>query len=191
MTRTMKELAEFLGCPLEGDGTVQVSGVASLSRRVQRTSFTWSPAPPGHCRRLGIPMCNRRPGATLPGKLLLRAAKPKLAFARAAEWLVPAAPIAIGNSSPPPSLHHRPKSRPGVAVGPYAVIEDDVQIGAGTEIRRFLLPWARLASSERSAVFTPRDSYAGVASLTALSSIPGAVIGSDGFGYVLGGRETP
>jgi UDP-3-O-[3-hydroxymyristoyl] glucosamine N-acyltransferase len=29
MTRTTKELADFLGCTLEGDGAARVSGVAS------------------------------------------------------------------------------------------------------------------------------------------------------------------
>ena len=44
MTRTMKELADFLGCPVEGDGAATVSGVAStMSARAEDLIYVESP----------------------------------------------------------------------------------------------------------------------------------------------------
>ena len=100
MKRTMKELADFLGCTLEGDGASIVSGVASpASARAEDLIYVESPrhlerAAASAARCVIIP-----PGLFMPEKTLLRAANPKLAFARAAAWLLPPAPIADGNSS--------------------------------------------------------------------------------------------
>ena len=44
MTRTIKELAEFLVCELEGDGDARVSGVASpASARAEELIYVDSP----------------------------------------------------------------------------------------------------------------------------------------------------
>src|SRR3974390_1375648 len=100
MTRTVKttkELADFLGCTFEGDGAAPVSGVASpAAARPEDLIYVESPrqleqAAASAARCAVIPL-----GLSLPGKTLLRAANPKLAFARAAEWLLTAATIAKG-----------------------------------------------------------------------------------------------
>jgi UDP-3-O-[3-hydroxymyristoyl] glucosamine N-acyltransferase len=74
----------------------------------------------------------------------------------------------------------------GVAVGPYAVIENDAQIGAGTQIG----PFAFLGKGSRlgkQCVLNARVTiYAGVIIGDHVTVHSGAVIGSDGFGYVFG-----
>jgi len=137
MTRTAHELAEFLACTLEGDGTVQLSGVAApgsagaldliyveKERHLDRAAASLA-----RCVVIA-------PGLAVRGKTLLRAAKPKLAFARAAAWLVPTAPIATG-IHPTAVISPTAQLARGVAVGPYVVIEENVKVGEGTEIGAF------------------------------------------------------
>src|SRR5216683_5582706 len=92
MPRTIKELADFLGCTLEGDNVVRVSGVASsASARAEDLIYVESPRHVDRAAASAAKCVVIAPGLSLPGKILLRAANPKLAFARAAEWLLPRA----------------------------------------------------------------------------------------------------
>ncbi|HWF12609.1 MAG TPA: UDP-3-O-(3-hydroxymyristoyl)glucosamine N-acyltransferase [Candidatus Acidoferrales bacterium] len=189
MARTMKELADFLGCPLEGDGAVRVSGVAStVSARAADLIYVESPR---HLDRAAASasMCVViAPGLTLSGKVLLRAPKPKLAFARAAEWLIPATPIAkeIHRTA---IIASSAQIAAGVSVGPYAVIEEDVQIGSGTEIGAFCFI-GRGSTIGESCRFYPRVTlYSGVRIANRVILHSGTVIGSDGFGYVAEGGK--
>lgn len=184
MTRTMKELADFLGCPLDGDGAVSVSGVAStLSARAEDLIYVESLNHLDRAAASASKCVVIAPGLTLPGKVLLRAANPKLAFARAAEWLVPPSPIARG-IHPTAIISPSAQIAPGVAVGPYAVVEDDVQIGAGTEIGAFCFLGRGSVLGEKCRLYPRVTLYAGVRIAHRVILHSGAVIGSDGFGYV-------
>jgi UDP-3-O-[3-hydroxymyristoyl] glucosamine N-acyltransferase len=184
MTRTIKELADFLGCKLEGDGAVVLSGVASpASARAEDLIYVGSARHLDRAAASAARCVIIAEGLGLPKKVLLRAANPKLAFAQAAEWLLPPTPIARG-IHPTALIAPSAKLAPGAAVGPYAVIEEHVQIGAGTEIGAFcfLGRGARLGESCR---LYPRVTlYPGVRLSNRVILHAGSVIGSDGFGYV-------
>ncbi|HTC65411.1 MAG TPA: UDP-3-O-(3-hydroxymyristoyl)glucosamine N-acyltransferase [Candidatus Saccharimonadales bacterium] len=184
MTRTMKELADFLGCPCEGDGAVPVSGVAStVSASAEDLIYVESVQ---HLERAAASASKCvviAPGLSLNGKVLLRADKPKLAFARAAEWLLPAEPIAKG-IHPTAIIAKSAQITAGVSVGPYAVIEEDVQLGAGTEIGAFCFV-GRGSIVGKACRFYPRVTlYAGTSVENHVIIHSGTVIGSDGFGFV-------
>ena len=184
MTRTTKELAEFLGCALEGDGAARISGVASAaSARAEDLIYVDSPRHLDRAAASAARCAVIASGLELPGKILLRAKNPKLEFARAAEWLVPPAPIAAG-IHPTAVIAASARLAPGVVVGPYAVIEEEVRIGAGTEIGAFcfLGRGARLGDGCR--LFPRVTIYAGAALANRVILHSGAVVGSDGFGYV-------
>lgn len=189
MIRTAKELAEFLGCTLEGDGAARVSGVtSSVSARAEDLIYVESQRHLDRAAASAARCVVIAPGLSMPGKILLRAANPKLAFARAAGWLVPPAPIAQGIHATA-LIAPSAKLAPGAAVGPYAVIEEDVQVGAGTEIGAFcyLGRGARLGEGCR---LHPRVTlYAGARVANRVILHSGAVIGSDGFGYVAEGGK--
>ena len=184
MTRTIKELADFLGCTLEGDGSASLSGVASTaSARAEDLIYVESPR---HLERAAASAARCvviAAGLSLPGKILLRAANPKLAFAQAAEWLLPPAPIA---QSIHPTALIAPSARlaPGAAVGPYAVIEEDVRIGAGTEIGAFCFLGRGAQLGEKCRLYPRVTLYAGVRLANRVILHSGSVVGSDGFGYV-------
>jgi UDP-3-O-[3-hydroxymyristoyl] glucosamine N-acyltransferase len=184
MTRTIKELADFLGCTLEGDGAALVSGVASpASARAEDLIYVEAPRHLDRAAASGAKCVVISPGLSMPGKTLLRAANPKLAFARAAEWLLPPSPIAQGihpTAVIAPSAH----LAPGAAVGPYAVIEDDVLIGAGTEIGAFCFIGRGTRLGEACRLYPRVTLYPGARLGNRVIVHSGAVIGSDGFGYV-------
>src|SRR5258708_32122476 len=97
MAGTGYELAEFLACTLEGDGTEQLSGVpppgpATVSdlRYVEEASHLVRAAS-SQARCVII-----APELSLNGKTLLRASNAKLAVAKAAALLIRPAPMATG-----------------------------------------------------------------------------------------------
>jgi UDP-3-O-[3-hydroxymyristoyl] glucosamine N-acyltransferase len=189
MTRTAKELAEFLGCTLEGDSAAHISGVASpAAARTEDLIYVESQRHLENAAASAAKCVIVAPALSISGKTLLRAANPKLAFARAAGWLIPPATIAKG-IHPTAVIAPSAQLATGVAVGPYAVIEGDVQIGAGTEIGAFcyLGQGARLGGGCR---LHPRVTlYAGARLANRVILHSGAVIGSDGFGYVAEGGK--
>jgi UDP-3-O-[3-hydroxymyristoyl] glucosamine N-acyltransferase len=184
MIRTANELAEFLRCTLEGDGTAQVSGVAAPdSAGAADLIYVENER---HLGRAGASQARCAviaPGLALDGKTLLRTANPKLAFARAAAWLVPPAPVATG-IHPTALISPMAQLARGVAVGPYAVIEENVKVGEGTEISAFCFLGRGARLGEECRLYPRVTLYAGAWLGDRVIVHSGAVIGSDGFGYV-------
>ena len=184
MTRTAHELAKYLGCTLEGDGTVQLSGVAApgsasafdliyveKERHLDRAAASLA-----RCVVIA-------PGLAVDGKTLLRAANPKLAFAKAATWLVPPSPIA-SDIHPTAVISPSAQLARGVAVGPYVVIEENVKVGEGTEIGAFCFLGHDARAGAHCRLYPHVTLYAGAWLGDGVILHAGAVIGSDGFGYV-------
>ena len=189
MTRTASELAQFLGCTLEGEGAAQIERVAApasarpidliyvdAAKHLERAT-----ASAARCVVIS-------PGLLLRGKTLLRAENPKLAFARAAEWLVPAVPIATG-IHPTAVIEQTAQVAAGVAIGPYAVIEEGAKIGSGSEIGAFCFIGRGASIGERCKLYPRVTLYAGARLASRVIVHSGAVIGSDGFGYVQSGGK--
>jgi len=118
----------------------------------------------------------------------LRAENPKLAFAKAAAWLVPAAPITTG-VHPTAVISPTAKLARGVAVGPYAVIEENVKVGEGTEIGAFCFLGRDARVGAQCRLYPRVTLYAGAWLGDGVILHAGAVIGSDGFGYVAEGGK--
>jgi UDP-3-O-[3-hydroxymyristoyl] glucosamine N-acyltransferase len=184
MTRTADALAEFLACTLEGDGTVQLSGVAAPDSATATDLIYVEKA--RHLARAATSEARCvviAPELTVDGKTLLRAANPKLAFARAAAWLVPPTPIATG-IHPTAVISPTAQVGRGVAVGPYAVIEENVNLGERTEIGAFCFLGRDARVGAHCRLYPRVTLYAGAWLGDGVILHAGAVIGSDGFGYV-------
>jgi UDP-3-O-[3-hydroxymyristoyl] glucosamine N-acyltransferase len=174
---TLQELTDLLGCRLEGDGRLEVVRVAGLEQ-----------AGPGDLSFLANP----RYAAALPTTkatavvaaegvvgapcAVLRSPNPYLAFARAAQALLPDLRPAAGID---PFASVAPDATLGeaVAVGAFAVIgartiiHPHVVIGPGVEIGPDCLLHAHVSIRERCRL----------GARVVLQN--GAVVGSDGFGF--------
>jgi UDP-3-O-[3-hydroxymyristoyl] glucosamine N-acyltransferase len=184
MTRTANELAEFLACTLEGDGTVQLSGVAAPGSAGVNDLIYVEKA--SHLARAAASQARCviiAPGLAVDGKTLLRASNPKLTFAKAAAWLIPPDPIAIG-IHPTAIISPTAQLGKGVAVGPYVVIEENVKVGEGTEIGAFSFIGRDAQLGAHCRLYPRVTLYAGARLGDRVILHAGAVIGSDGFGYV-------
>jgi UDP-3-O-[3-hydroxymyristoyl] glucosamine N-acyltransferase len=186
MSRTAGELAQFLGAPLHGDAALKLTGVASpenaratdLIYVADARSVDRAQASPALCAIVSE-------GIVLQGKTTITTKNPKYAFAKAAAWLTPKAPI-------PPEIHPTalvaPTANlaPSIRVGPYVVIEDEVEIKRGSNIEAFCF-LGRGAHVGEDCWLHPRVTlYAGAKLRDRVELHTGVVIGGDGFGYVFG-----
>jgi UDP-3-O-[3-hydroxymyristoyl] glucosamine N-acyltransferase len=186
MSRTAGELAKYLGAPLEGDADLAVSGVASPERAAAGdVIYLDSPKNRERAQNSAARCVLAHPGTRLEGKTIVETAQPKLVFAKAAAWLLGARPSKA-------EIHGTAivaaecKLGADVTLGPYVVVENHAQIGAGTVIEAFCFV-GRGASVGQDCWLHPRVTlYAGARLGNRVEAHSGAVIGGDGFGYVFG-----
>lgn len=185
MERTAREMAEYLGAELEGNPELRISGCASVANaKTGDLVFVDLPKQLDAAAKCAAGCVVLAAGTEMAGKTVLRAKNPRLAFARAIAWMIPREVIAKG-IHPTAVVANSAKLGAGVGVGAYAVIEDGAEIGAGSEIGAhcFVGSGARMGAGCR---IYPRATIAGCVRLGARVVIhSGAVIGSDGFGFVL------
>jgi UDP-3-O-[3-hydroxymyristoyl] glucosamine N-acyltransferase len=184
--RTAKELAEFLGAAIRGDGGVRVSGVANPDA-ASADDLIYVDAAKHLARAAGsAALCVIvGEGMEIAGKTTLVVRHPKFAFAKAAGWLAepPALRVEI---HPTAIVADSARLSAGIRVGPYVVIEEDVEVGHGTEIEAFCF-LGRGSIVGRDCRLHPRVTlYAGAKVRDRVELHSGVVIGGDGFGYVFG-----
>jgi len=186
MTRTAEELSRHLGTELEGDPRAPLCGVASHeSATPEDLIYVDSPRFEESAQRSAARCVLAFAEANLRGKTVLRTAKPKLAFAKAAAWLLEPARIAEGIHSTA-IVASTARFGVGVSIGPYAVIEEDVEIGAGTQIGAFCFLGRGAILGDGCRLFPHVTLYPAVRMGRGVILHAGAVIGGDGFGYVYG-----
>ena len=186
MTKTAGDLAAAIEAELEGDRDFAVRGVASPERAGTHDLIYVEAAK--HAERAGASVAAcviASEGVTISGKIILRHARPKVAFAKAAAMLVERAPIATGIHA---TAIVAPLARVGknVSIGPYAVIGEDAHIGDGTQIGAHCIVGAGCWIGEQCRIHPRVTLYSGGRFGHRVEIHAGAVIGADGFGYVYG-----
>lgn len=187
--RTLKELAEFLGAELRGDGSRKVSGLATLAS-----------AGPSDISFLANEKYTRQLGETRAGAVLVRPSEadqcpcvalvtdnPYLGFARLSHLFdpepVPEAGIhAAANVAAGASVAASAWIGPGVVVEQGAEIGERVRIGANSTVGA----GSRIGAD--SVLSANVSIYHGVTLGERCRITSGAVIGSDGFGYAHNGE---
>jgi UDP-3-O-[3-hydroxymyristoyl] glucosamine N-acyltransferase len=182
--RTAGDLARFLGCPVHGEEVFPLKGVASPeAAEVDDLIYLDSSRHMERVTQSAARCAITSPDLLIPGKTLIVTARPKLAFARAAAWLVPPAAVAVG-IHPTAVIAESVRLGRGTAVGPFAVIEEEAEIAEETQIGAFCF-LGRGTRVGRSCRLHPRVTvYAGVKIGSNVIVHSGAVLGCDGFGYV-------
>ncbi|MFY9744357.1 MAG: LpxD N-terminal domain-containing protein, partial [Candidatus Sulfotelmatobacter sp.] len=137
MKRSLQQIAEAVGARLQGDGSVEIAGVASIvSASAEDLVFVED--------EKYLPQAVKSPAGAIiagefataaKGKPLLISKHPKLAFARASRFLQDANRQPVeGNVHATASMHPSARLAPNVRVEPQVVIAEQVEIGAGSWI---------------------------------------------------------
>ncbi len=186
---TADELAKFLGARIDGDGSALISGIAAPEDAGSEDLIYMDATKHRERAEASRARCVIvAEGVALKSKTTLTVGQPKLAFAKAAGRLREAAPIAAGRHATA-LVDVTAKLASGVSIGPYVVIEADVEIGANTEIGAFCFIGRGVRIGESCRLFPRVNVYAGAKFGSRVVVHSGAVIGGDGFGYVYGEGE--
>ncbi len=184
---TVAELAGRLGGTVAGDPGRELTGAAGLPEAgPAEISFVEAGrAAAAAASRAGALLAP--PGAALAGRTLILVENPRLAFARALEIFHPAL-------RPPAGIHPTAVVEPGAAVDPTASVGALCFVGAGARLgpRCVLQPLSyvgRGAVIGEDGLLHPTAAVLDRVRVGARAILhAGAVLGSDGFGYVFDGR---
>ena len=187
MKRTAWELAEAVGATVEGDGTVELRGVAAPERAGAHDLIYVEAAKQAARAAASSAKCViAGMGVELEGKTVLRSDAPKLAFAKAAALLLDKAPIAAAGIHPTAIVAPLTRLAADASIGAYAVIGEDTHIGEGTQIGAHCVIGAACWIGQRCKIHPRVTLYGGVRIGDRVEIHSGAVIGADGFGYAHG-----
>src|SRR5690242_2242870 len=186
MMHTAKSVAEAVGAKLEGDGGIELRGVAAPERAGPHDLIYVEKAKHAERAAASAALCVvAAENISLPGKTLLRNKQPKVAFAKAAALILERAPIASGVH---PTAIIAPLARVSgsAGIGPFAVIGEDAHVGEGTQIGAHCVIGAGAWIGNQCRIHPRVTLYAGVRIGHRVEIHSGAVIGADGFGYAQG-----
>jgi UDP-3-O-[3-hydroxymyristoyl] glucosamine N-acyltransferase len=189
MAHTAGELAKLLEAKLEGDAEARIAGLANPeSAGAEDLIYMDAPRHADRAERSAARCVLVPPQTAIPGKTLLEVTHPKLAFAKAATWLFPK-PVLRPEIHPTAIVAAAARLAPNIRVGPYVVIEEEVEIGSGTSVDAFCF-LGRGARIGQNCWLHPRVTlYAGARLKDRVEVHSGVVIGGDGFGYVFDGKQ--
>jgi UDP-3-O-[3-hydroxymyristoyl] glucosamine N-acyltransferase len=179
----LQEIADRIGCRLEGDGSIEITGAAGVEH-----------AGPGQVTFLANPkyhsaMARTRASAAIVGETApappcaaLRTPLPYVAFAKALELFadIPHPPAGIDSRS---AIGRNVTFGRDVAVGPFVAIGDDVTVGDGTIVHSHTAigPGTRIGSRCILHAHVSVRERVTIGHRVIVHS--GAVIGADGYGF--------
>lgn len=180
---TLREIAARLDGRLEGDGGIEIRGVAGIDDAGPGDlTFFANPKYAPELRRTRASAVILAENAEPAPCAMLRVRHPYLAFARAVE-------LFADPWRPAPGVHRLAfvgdgvELGPDVSIGPFAVIEDRVRIGANTIVHPHVTI-GREAQIGEDCLLHARVSIRERVRLGRRVVVQdGAVIGSDGFGF--------
>jgi UDP-3-O-[3-hydroxymyristoyl] glucosamine N-acyltransferase len=179
----LSEIAARLGCELKGDGAIEIRRVAPIDEAGSGDlAFISNPKYAAKARTTSASAVivaadfQEIPASTL------RTANPYLAFAQALELFYQAPPPRPGIDT---GAHICATARigEGASIGPFVIIEDDVEIGRNAVIHPFVHIYrgARIGDQFKAYAHVSVREYCRIGNNVILQD--GVKIGTDGFGY--------
>lgn len=182
----LHELADQIGAQIIGDAGTEIKGVASLPSAtgqdlvfVEDAKYLQS----AYESRAGAIVAGNFAADSAARKPLLIAKQPKLAFSRAAALLCPA-PRIIAGIHKTAVVHPTAKLGSGSSVAAHAVIEAGAEIGTGSSVGANTFIGAGVVVGRNCDIKPNVSVYAGTRLGDRVIVHAGAVLGSDGFGFV-------
>ncbi|HEY7618087.1 MAG TPA: UDP-3-O-(3-hydroxymyristoyl)glucosamine N-acyltransferase, partial [Terriglobales bacterium] len=189
MRRSLREVAKFVQGRIVGDDAVEITGISSPSSAAAGALVFVEDE-----KNLGLAM-ESKASAVIAGefaaaaeasKPLLISAQPRLAFARAAQMLCPGGKTAPG-VHPAAVVHPSAQLGKHVAIGERVCIGEGVKVGDHTQIAANCVVGTSVVLGNDCQLYPNVTIYPGVRIGNRVIIHAGAVLGSDGFGYVRDG----
>jgi UDP-3-O-[3-hydroxymyristoyl] glucosamine N-acyltransferase len=181
---TLRELADRLGCRLDGDGGVEITRVAGLeAARPGDVTFFSNPKYARALRETKASAVILAEDAPAAPVAMLRSPHPYRSFAQALDVLSPAAPPRPG-VHPTAVIGRDVALGDGVSVGPFVVVDDGARLGDRVVVRAHTVIGAGASIGDDSIVHARVSIREGCALGRRVVVQDGAVIGSDGYGFV-------
>jgi UDP-3-O-[3-hydroxymyristoyl] glucosamine N-acyltransferase len=187
MKRSLQQIAQAIAARLQGDGGVEIAGVASIaSASAEDLVFVED--------KKYLSQAVKSPAGAIiagefataaKGKPMLISKHPKLAFARASRFLQEAnRQPTEANVHASANLHASAMLAPNVRVEPQVVIAEHAEIGAGSWIGAGCVIGSGVRIGQNCQIYPRVTIYPGTTLGDRVIVHAGAVLGSDGFGYV-------
>ena len=186
MSQTLQALAEFTASRLIGDGRIEVSRVASVTN-AQSGDLVFV----GSARHLELAMRSRASAVIVSEadaeitttKPLLLNSNPRLAFATAAQMLYPQKEYAA-SIHPLAAVDPRAKVAATTSIDAHAVVEANAVIGERCFIAAGCYVGEGVVIGDDCDIYSNVVIYSGTTIGRRVTVHAGAVLGSDGFGFV-------
>lgn len=180
----VKELSHVLNCPFEGEGKTMICGVSSLEKAKQGDLVFLA-----HHKYLPLLERSKASAAIIPFEEkydripVIKSERPYLTFIKAVELFFKPYRLEPGIH---PQAFVTPSATIGkdVAVGAFSFIGNEVEIGAGTVIFPLVSIFPRVKIGKETVIHSHVSIREEVRIGNRVIVHNGAVIGSDGFGYL-------
>ncbi|MBI5506375.1 MAG: UDP-3-O-(3-hydroxymyristoyl)glucosamine N-acyltransferase [Deltaproteobacteria bacterium] len=185
------ELARRLDLALEGDGDIEITGIAPIDEAGPGDlSFVANPKYRRQLASTGAAAVILGPREDASGKPALRAADPYVALVAALGLLDrrPRPPVGIHPSA---VIAASAQVGEGASIGAYAVVGEGVAIGRGCVLHPHVVIYPGVRIGERFIAHAGAVVRESVVIGDDVVLQPGAVVGADGFGFLPRGREVP
>ena len=185
--KTAQQVADYVKGTLHGDGDTPLSTVGSLEHG---SSGALAYAETKYVDRIAASQasCILVPPGNIPERTVIVVENPRVAFARAAQWIVP-------STLPAPGIHKTALISPDATIDPtasigaWAIVEAGAHIGRGTTI----FPGAYIGTNchigEQSILYPRVVLYPESLIGDRVILHAGVIIGADGFGFAFDGER--
>jgi UDP-3-O-[3-hydroxymyristoyl] glucosamine N-acyltransferase len=178
------ELAQAIGCTLEGDPTIEIVRPAPIEEAGPgEVTFVANPRYQAKLRDLRASAVVLGPGLEAPGAAVLRSAHPYAAFVRVLQVFHRPYLPAVG-IHPTAQIATGARIGPRAAIGAYVVIAEQVTIGADARIDPHVVIYPGARIGDRFVAHAGVVVREGVTIGDDVRLQAGAVIGGEGFGYL-------
>ena len=185
--RTALEIADFVGGTLRGDGSVEIRSVGSLERA---DAGALAYAEDKYLDRVAASRasCVLVASGDVSDRTVIVVDNPRVAFARAAQWLIP-------QDRPAAEVHETAVIAGGarlgsdVSIGAWTIVEEGARVGRGTVVYPGCYIGKNCQIGDDCMLYPQVVLYAGTEIGDRVTIHAGVVVGSDGFGFVFDGTR--
>lgn len=189
ITRTLQELADYLGGVIHGDGTATVNGLATLeAATADKVTFLANPKYAAMVATTKAGCVLMAPGNEAFGRNVIELANPYLGFAKLLTLFYTAAHPELG-IMPGAIIGNNVSLGNGVSIYPGAVLGNNVTIGERVVIHPGVVIYDGVTIGDDSVIHANAVVRERCRLGKRCKLQPGAVVGSDGFGYAPDGNS--